>query len=85
MIGRAPDAFQARLLDGADGSAVGALASKRKSPPMTLRVQHLGAVTALHYDDSDTALLVLDGAKEVMLWPDRLLAATGPYPREHFM
>ena len=48
-------------------------------------MQHAGAVTALHYDESDSALLVLGGEKEVLLWPEEELASTAPYPREHFM
>lgn len=51
----------------------------------SLRISHEGAVTALHYDASDSMLVQLEGAKEILLWPKSELSNLYPYPPSHFM
>jgi len=51
----------------------------------SLRISHEGATTAMHFDRSDSTLMQLEGAKEILFFPPDELANLYPYPHWHSM
>jgi len=56
-----------------------------KENKASIRVSHVGAVTALHYDKGASMLMQAEGVKEILLWNANDLDSLYPYGPDHFM